>query len=113
MFFRRTALLPQLMACHSRPGLPMRMGDYNRVSRQETLACPLASFLLHVDHNGTTPLYNRLHIDLGARLAPGTFISHRSRKSLTSRQGERATYLFSLDEMIWLLCGRGPGDIKP
>lgn len=55
-----------LMACHSSPRLSMRMGDYNRVSRQERLAYPVASFLPHIDNNVTTQLYNQQSIDRSA-----------------------------------------------
>lgn len=73
MFFGLTVLwsfVPaRLMACHfchSTPRLSIQMGDYNGVSRQERLAYPVASFLLHIDNNITTPLYNQQHIDLRA-----------------------------------------------
>ncbi|KAK5919595.1 hypothetical protein CgunFtcFv8_023471 [Champsocephalus gunnari] len=68
MFLRQNALefcSRLLMACHSSPRLSIRMSGYNGVSRQETLAYPVASFLLYID-NKTTQLYNQLHIDLGA-----------------------------------------------
>ena len=53
------------------PRLSIRMGDYNRVSRQERPAYPVASFLLHIDNNITTQLYDQQRIDLGGQSSLG------------------------------------------
>lgn len=105
-FFGLTALwsfVPAwLMACHSSPRLSIRMVDYNGVSRQERLAYPVASFLLHIDNNITTQLYNQQHIDLRAA-SPSAHLSatdHGSPSLVSSETTRTVTYLFSLEEMI-------------
>ena len=53
------------------PRPSIRMGDYNRVSRRERPAYPVASFLLHIDNNIMTQLYDQQRIDLGGQSSLG------------------------------------------
>lgn len=118
MFFRLTVLWSfspaWLMACHPGPRLSIRMGDYNRVSRQERPAYPVASFLLHTDNNITTQLYNQLHIDLGAIYPSAHLLAtdHGSPSLVHWKTTRTVTYLFSLEDIIKLLCGSGQGTLS-
>jgi len=71
----RSFVPARLMACQSSSQLAIQVTDYNRVSRQESLACSVASFLLHIDYNITAMLYNQQDIDPRA-IDPSAHINH-------------------------------------